>query len=107
MKGLTGTIKFDQHGLRSDFALEIVELKKGGLIKVGEWLEKTGVTFSRNFTESYNEILDNIKNKTLIVTTVFVSSAAIYIPIYIYIYIKFQYSMVKRNNFLNKLLIDV
>ena len=28
MKGLTGTIKFDQHGLRSDFTLEIVELKK-------------------------------------------------------------------------------
>lgn len=34
MKGLTGTIKFDQHGLRTDFTLEIVELKKDGLMKV-------------------------------------------------------------------------
>lgn len=34
MKGLTGTIKFDQHGLRTDFTLEIVELKKDGLNKV-------------------------------------------------------------------------
>ena len=34
MKGLTGTIKFDQHGLRTDFSLEVVELKKEGLAKV-------------------------------------------------------------------------
>ena len=34
MKGLTGTIKFDQHGLRTDFTLEVVELKKDGLVKV-------------------------------------------------------------------------
>ena len=34
MKGLTGTIKFDQHGLRTDFSLEVVELRKEGLSKV-------------------------------------------------------------------------
>ena len=33
MEGLPGTIKFDQHGLRSDFKLEIVELKKGRTAK--------------------------------------------------------------------------
>ena len=32
--GLTGRIKFDQEGQRSDFQLEIVELKKHGLDKV-------------------------------------------------------------------------
>ena len=73
MKGLTGTIKFDQHGLRSDFKLEIVELKKDGLQKVGVWMEETGANFTRNFTESYNEIVDSLQNKTLIVTTIFVS----------------------------------
>jgi hypothetical protein len=36
MKGLTGTIKFDQHGLRTDFSLEVVELKKEGLAKVNK-----------------------------------------------------------------------
>ena len=38
MKGLTGTIKFDQHGLRTDFSLEVVELKKEGLAKVNKTL---------------------------------------------------------------------
>ena len=34
MDGLTGKIKFDSQGLRTDFQLEIVELKKDGLQKV-------------------------------------------------------------------------
>ena len=34
MDGLTGRIKFDSRGLRTDFQLEIVELKKSGLQKV-------------------------------------------------------------------------
>ena len=76
MKGLTGTIKFDQHGLRTDFTLEIVELKKDGLVKVGYWNEKYGVNFTRNFTESYSEIVESLQNKTLIVTTIYVSASS-------------------------------
>ena len=34
LEGLTGKIKFDSRGLRSDFELDIVELKKDGLQKV-------------------------------------------------------------------------
>ena len=63
MEGLPGTIKFDQHGLRSDFKLEIVELKKDGLQKVGVWMEEKGANFTRKFTESYNEIVDSLQNK--------------------------------------------
>ena len=37
MDGLTGKVKFDQFGLRTDFLLEIVELKKKGLQKVNEF----------------------------------------------------------------------
>ena len=48
MRGLTGRIKFDQHGLRTDFTLEIVELKKDGLLKVGTYNESTEkVNFTR------------------------------------------------------------
>ena len=50
MKGLTGNITFDQHGLRTDFELEVIELKKEGLVKVGAWTEKGGMNFTRNFT---------------------------------------------------------
>ena len=34
LEGLTGKIKFDQRGLRTEFELQIVELKKHGLEKV-------------------------------------------------------------------------
>ena len=34
MEGLTGNIKFDEWGLRTEFELQIVELKKHGLEKV-------------------------------------------------------------------------
>ena len=73
MKGLTGAIKFNQHGLRSNFELEIVEMKKDGLLKVGTWTEENGVNFTRNYTESYSEIVESLQNKTLVVTTLFVS----------------------------------
>ena len=51
MDGLSGKIKFDAAGFRSDFQLEIVELKKEGLVKVGSWDPTNGANFSRNFTE--------------------------------------------------------
>ena len=70
MEGLTGTVKFDQHGFRTDFRLEIVELKKHGLEKVGTWHDLNGIKFSRNFTETYSEIVESLQNKTLIVTTI-------------------------------------
>ena len=34
LEGLTGKIKFDQQGLRTEFTLQIVELKKHGLENV-------------------------------------------------------------------------
>ncbi|XP_023339114.1 glutamate receptor ionotropic, kainate 2 [Eurytemora carolleeae] len=70
MAGLTGRIKFDSRGLRTDFELEIVELKKDGLQKVGVWHDQFGIQFSRNFTETYSEIVESLQNKTLIVTTI-------------------------------------
>ena len=40
--------------------------------QVGVWNEKTGVNFTRNFTESYSEIVESLQNKTLVVTTIYV-----------------------------------
>ena len=34
MEGLSGKIKFDGAGFRSDFQLDIVELKREGLVQV-------------------------------------------------------------------------
>ena len=33
-KGLTGDIKFDRRGFRTDFTLDVIELKQEGLVKV-------------------------------------------------------------------------
>ena len=41
-------------------------------MQVGTWNEKTGVNFTRNFTESYSEIVESLQNKTLVVTTIYV-----------------------------------
>ena len=43
MNGLTGKIKFDQHGLWTGFELDIIELKQDELVKVGTWTESGGL----------------------------------------------------------------
>ena len=43
MTGLTGQIRFDQYGIRNDFVLDIVELQRPGLVKVGEWHDSHGI----------------------------------------------------------------
>ena len=75
MEGLTGRIKFDSLGFRSDFDLDVIELKKEGLVKVGSWNQGVGVNFTRNYTESYTEIVESLHNKTLKITTILVSSS--------------------------------
>ena len=89
LDGLTGKVKFDQFGLRTDFQLEIVELKKKGLqkvkefknpciftlifvFKVGTWHDQFGINFSRNITQSLTEVVESLENKTLVVTTIMV-----------------------------------
>ena len=74
MEGLTGNIKFDTLGFRSDFVLEVVELKKEGLVKVGAWNQGQGINFTRNYTETYNEVVESLHNKTLKITTILVST---------------------------------
>ncbi|PBC34948.1 Glutamate receptor, ionotropic kainate [Apis cerana cerana] len=71
MTGLTGTIKFDHQGFRSDFILDIIELNnKEGLKKIGTWNSTKGINFTRSYKEEYTQIVENLQNKTFIVTTI-------------------------------------
>ncbi|KAE9522411.1 hypothetical protein AGLY_017191, partial [Aphis glycines] len=45
-KGLTGKIKFDQEGFRTDIELELVELTQNGLRVTGTWSTKIGINVS-------------------------------------------------------------
>ncbi|KAG8176522.1 hypothetical protein JTE90_018995, partial [Oedothorax gibbosus] len=69
VKGLTGDIKFDHHGFRSDFKLKILELTYEGLRESGEWNIHTGLNMTTNLTRAAEEIIQSLKNKTLTVTT--------------------------------------
>lgn len=74
MRGLTGVIKFDNQGFRSNFVLDIVELTKEGLTKIGTWNSTEGVNFTRTYGEVYTQIVESLQNKTFIVTTILVST---------------------------------
>ena len=74
MKGLTGVIKFDHQGFRSDFTLDIIELTREGLQKAGSWNSSEGVNYTRSYGDNQKQIVEILQNKTLIVTTILVSS---------------------------------
>ncbi|XP_062531194.1 glutamate receptor ionotropic, kainate 2 isoform X4 [Bombyx mori] len=70
MKGLTGVIKFDHQGFRSDFTLDIIELTRDGLQKAGTWNSSEGVNYTRSYGENQKQIVEILQNKTLVVTTI-------------------------------------
>lgn len=74
MKGLTGVIKFDHQGFRSDFMLDVIELRRDGLNKIGTWNSSEGVNFTRTYGQTYTQIVEIIQNKTFSVTTILVLS---------------------------------
>lgn len=88
MAGLTGVIKFDHQGFRSDFVLDIVELNKDGLKKIGTWNSTEGVNFTRTYGEVYTQIVEILQNKTFVVTTILVS-------------LRLRYSINSQNNCVN------
>lgn len=47
MNGLTGLIRFDHRGIRNNFDLDVIELREGGIVKVGTWNTKEGLNISR------------------------------------------------------------
>uniref|UniRef100_A0A8D8RHZ1 Glutamate receptor 1 n=1 Tax=Cacopsylla melanoneura TaxID=428564 RepID=A0A8D8RHZ1_9HEMI len=69
MQGLTGTIKFDNQGFRPNFLLEVIELSKEGLQKIGTWNSTEGINFTRTYGEAYTQIVESLMNKTFVVCT--------------------------------------
>lgn len=65
-----GHIAFDEWGIRTDFSLEIVELRRSGLEKIGHWHDQHGVSFDRADAAENTDPDDTIENKTIIVTTI-------------------------------------
>ncbi|XP_050461377.1 glutamate receptor ionotropic, kainate 2-like [Cataglyphis hispanica] len=49
INGLSGMIKFDTAGFRSEFQLDIVNLKNQGLRKIGRWETNVGIQWKRGY----------------------------------------------------------
>lgn len=43
VQGLTGEVRFDNEGLRTQFSVDIVELTSAGLVTIGNWKSGTGL----------------------------------------------------------------
>lgn len=76
LNGMSGLVKFDHAGFRSNFVLDIVELSfESGLTKKGTWNSTEGLKLT-HFPQNYGPSMDveNLQNKTFVVMIAMVSS---------------------------------
>nr|UTN00859.1 ionotropic receptor [Semanotus bifasciatus] len=66
-EGLTGPIKFNNEGFRSDFEINLFELKEGGISDVGAWTSSGGLNITRRRLELPLTDEYSLKNKSFIV----------------------------------------
>ncbi|XP_023349086.1 glutamate receptor ionotropic, kainate 2 isoform X2 [Eurytemora carolleeae] len=67
--GLTGEIKFDADGYRTDFQLELMEKMRSRTKKTGIWTAQGGVNYTLTATEIEGQMVEKLQNKTLKITT--------------------------------------
>ncbi|XP_064094425.1 glutamate receptor ionotropic, kainate 2-like [Macrobrachium nipponense] len=70
VRGLTGLIKFDAKGFRRDVTLDIVELTKTGLVKVGRWNPTSGANYTKSYREVEQDIVEELRRKNLVISSV-------------------------------------
>lgn len=74
IEGLTGHIKFDHHGQRSEFSLELYELQSIGVKGIGTWNSSIGLNIDRyQPLTSFNSEELPLNNKSFKVLTAIVS----------------------------------
>ena len=69
--GLSGVIKFDTYGMRTDFSMEVLELQDTGLEPCGTWTNIDGLNMTReqDVTTTSNPV-NIMANKTFVVTLI-------------------------------------
>nr|APC94261.1 ionotropic receptor 7 [Pyrrhalta maculicollis] len=66
-EGLTGPVKFDNQGLRSNFELTVFELLEGGITDVGTWSSSKGLNISRPPGANEEDDEESLRNKSFTV----------------------------------------
>lgn len=68
-RGLTGLVKFDRDGFRSNIQLDVVRLTEKGLKKIGVWNSTTGknINWIPEINRKRTDVELSLQNKTFIV----------------------------------------
>ncbi|KAF4527747.1 hypothetical protein B566_EDAN014957 [Ephemera danica] len=64
IRGLTGEIRFDTAGQRTDFTLEVVEVRPEGLVRIATWDPHVGVNRTISYMQVHDQIMEGMANKT-------------------------------------------
>ena len=67
--GLSGEIRFDAEGFRTDFQLDLMEKYRGRLRKTGIWNLEAGINYTMTASEIGTQMIEKLANKTLRVVT--------------------------------------
>ncbi|XP_054890004.1 glutamate receptor 3b isoform X1 [Poeciliopsis prolifica] len=80
LQGMTGNIQFDNYGRRTNYTIEIHEMKKDGPKKIGCWNEYTGFV---NIMDPQVNISE--ENRTIVVTTIMEAPYVMYKKNYLHL----------------------
>jgi len=67
--GLTGEIRFDSDGFRTDIQLDLIEKIRGRFRKTATWSPETGVNYTLTSEEIGTQMIEKLANRTLRVVT--------------------------------------
>ncbi|CAK9800338.1 Glutamate receptor ionotropic, kainate 2 [Anthophora plagiata] len=67
MEGLTGLIKFDTAGFRSDFQLDVIRVAEDGIKKIGMWNSTNTVEWQLESRPPKSDVELSLQNKTFII----------------------------------------
>ena len=67
--GLTGEIRFDSEGFRTDVQLDLIEKMRGRFKKTATWTPENGVNYTMTTEEIGTRLIEKLANRTLRVTT--------------------------------------
>ena len=71
--GLTGEIRLDDQGFRTEFHLDLIEKVRGRMKKTANWDTDIGLNYTLSASETNNMLVEQLANKTMRVVTTTVS----------------------------------
>ena len=69
---MTGEVRFDDHGRRDYFKLDLIEKRRVNMVKTGIWYPDSGVNYTVSVEEQDEMVQLALQNMTLRVVTVVV-----------------------------------